>query len=413
MCNGASTGILEVAASGSSGTYQFSLDGTAWQSAGLFSGIQGGTYPVQVRDLNVTSCVKILSPSVTISQPDAINFANPVVTDITCNGLTNGGISATATGGTGVLAYTLKLNGTATANTSGAASGVFTGLSAGNQYVVEVQDANNCGPVSTSGLTITEPAVITFGTATVTDISCNGLTNGNIQAVATGGTGTLSYTLKLNGTETSNTSGASSGQFTGLAAGSGYVVEVKDINNCGPVSTTAYNIAEPSVISITQELATKTTGAGLSDGSINVTAQGGTGTLSFILNSGNPQDNGTFPGLPKGTYTVKVSDANGCGPVSSSSLIIDDPTGIDLIKGGYVKLYPNPARELAYLEVNRLNTEILKVEVKSLTGKAAMVQSFEDVTDGFKAKLELDQLPKGIYMIVVNGIALKDKLVIQ
>jgi hypothetical protein len=500
LCNGASTGSLEVSASGSSGTYEFSMDGTNWQSSGEFNNIAAGSYTVMVRDQSVASCTQSISPAIAVNQPAAITISSPVVTNITCAGLSNGSIAATASGGTGTFTYKLKLggaetsnitgasngtftglaagttytmeaadanscsvassqtsiaepqavtltsvtatgitcNGTAngainaqasggtgayaytllvadvpSANTTGASSGNFTGLASGTSYKVEVTDANSCTPAISAITAITEPASITVTSITATDITCSGSTNGAIQVQASGGTGALSYKLLLSSTPVSNTTGTVSGIFSDVAAGAGYTVEVTDANNCVPAVSATVTILEPAQVSITAELATKTTAVGSSDGSINITATGGTGALSYKLNNGTPQATGLFSGLPRGTYQVSITDANSCGPVQSSSLIIDEPTSISIIRNGTIKAYPNPATDRVSIEVNDQDIKNLTVQLKNITGQAAITEKFENITPGYIATLDLYQLPKGIYVIIVNNRVLKDKLIIH
>lgn len=500
LCNGAGTGALEISASGSTGTYEYSLSGVTWQSSPVFSNLASGDYNVMVRDQSVTSCQKTITAPVVITQPAAIAFTSPSAANITCNGLANGTISTAATGGTGSLLYKLILDGTETSNVSGASTGLFTGLASGANYTVEVADANNC-KLTSNTFSISEPQAITLASAAATDITCPGLTNGAVNAQALGGTGALVYKLLLNDAETGNISGASSGSFadlsegttykvqvtdanncgpvssqvlsvaapqpvslsnltannitcagltngsisiqasggngsysyklllnntpganvtgattgnfTGLSAGTGYSIEVTDGNNCGPVVSNAVNILEPAQISIVSQTASRASGSGASDGGINIIASGGTGNLSFVLNTGITQTSGTFTSLTVGTYQVTITDANNCGPVSSSSLIVESPTSIDNLNGTKIRLYPNPVSERVFVEVKNQEFKELKVELKNISGHASLTQKYENVGDGFVADIDLSRLPKGIYVIVVNNNVTKDKLIVQ
>ena len=122
------------------------------------------------------------------------------------------------------------------ANVTGAASGVFTGLNAGT-YTVTVTDINGCTKTTTN-IIVSNPPAIT-ATAAVTSnyngsqISCNGSSDGRIAVTASGGTGALSYLLIE---QPLNVTGAATGIFTGLAAGS-YTVRVTDINLCNITTT--------------------------------------------------------------------------------------------------------------------------------------------------------------------------------
>ncbi len=500
LCNGDGTGALEVSASGSTGTYEYSLSGASWQTSPVFSNLVSGDYIVMVRDQSVTSCQKTITSPVVITQPAAIAFTSPSATNITCNGLANGTISTVATGGTGSLLYKLNLDGTETSNVSGASTGLFTGLASGAAYTVEVSDANNCNLTSNT-YSISEPQAITLASATATNITCPGLTNGAVNAQASGGTGALVYKLLLNDAETGNNTGVSSGSFadlsegttykvqvtdanncspvssevlsvtapqpvslsnlaannitcsgltngsisiqasggngsysyklllnntpatnvtgattgnfTGLSAGTGYSIEVTDGNNCDPVVSNAVNIQEPAQISIVSQTASRASGSGASDGGINIIASGGTGNLSFLLNTGLTQTSGVFASLTVGTYQVTITDANNCGPVSSNSLIVESPTSIDNLTGTRIRLYPNPVSERVFVEVKNQEFKELKVELKNISGHASLTQKYENVGDGFVADIDLSRLPKGIYVVVVNNNVTKDKLIVQ
>ena len=147
-------------------------------------------------------------------------------------------------------------------------------------------------------------------------VSCNGASNGEITVTATGGTGALTYLLvEMPG----NVTGASSGVFTGIPAGT-YTITVTDENGCS-ISTVPVTIIDPPVITASAEVTSNYNGSqiscnGVSDGRITVTASGGTGILSYSLvempANVSGQITGVFTNLPAGTYTVQVSDKNSC-----------------------------------------------------------------------------------------------------
>jgi hypothetical protein len=411
-CNGAKTGELEVSASGSSGQYQYSIDGTTWQFIGKFSNLEGGNHSVMVRDEKVPTCVK--STDISIIQPEAIAFPSASGTDITCNNSNNGKINAIATGGTAPLAYTLKLNGDIVENATGKSTGIFENLAEGENYTVEVTDANLCEVVKTSSLKIINPALLSVKSCAIDDITCPNLANGEVDVQVEGGSGNYTYALKQKGVETGNSTGASSGKFSGIKPGDNYTIEVTDGNNCPAAISPSFNLKNPEKISIATELVTKTSGIGLADGGINIIATGGTGTLNYILSDGTSQMSGSFVGLPKGNYTITVTDGSSCNSATSNPLIIDEPTaGVDLLKGGIVKIYPNPVAERVFVEINNAEYKSLKVELKNIAGKASISQKFENAGPGFKAEINLNNLPKGIYVVLLNDNIMGEKLIVQ
>ncbi|WP_316797612.1 SprB repeat-containing protein, partial [Pedobacter agri] len=89
-----------------------------------------------------------------------------VVTNIACNGGSNGSINLTPSGGTSP--YTFNWGGGITTEDR-------TGLAAGT-YTVIITDVNGC--TATVNATVTQPATAVSGTTVVTNIACNGGSNG-------------------------------------------------------------------------------------------------------------------------------------------------------------------------------------------------------------------------------------------
>ena len=333
-CAGASDGRIQVTASGGTTAYSFVLveipANISGASSGIFTGVPAGTYTVSVTDVN--SC-NVLTAPVTITAPPAITAAAVVTSNyngaqISCNGLNDGVITVTATGGTGVLRYTFDQF--ALTNTTGQFSGVFTGVPAGTGYTFTIRDANNC-TLTTAPINVVEPTAVT-ATGVVTsnfngqDISCVGATDGVITVTANGGTGTYTYRLDQ---LPLNTSGNTSGIYTGLGAGT-YTVTVRDVNSCFVV-TAPITIDPPPALTATAAITSNYNGRqiscnGASDGEITVTAGGGVPAYSYALIeiplNTTGATSGVFAGVPAGTYTIRVTDLNGCQRVTAPVTIV-------------------------------------------------------------------------------------------
>lgn len=336
-CFGLSDGVITVTASGGTGTLQYTFDqipaNTSGQFSGIFSGVPAGVgYTFTVRDVN--NCTIVTVP-INVTQPVAINASGVVSSnyngeDITCVGAADGAILITANDGTG--AYTYKLD-QAPSNTTGDATGNYTGLSAGS-YTVTVRDANNCFVV-TAPIIITSPPVLT-ATAAVTSnyngrqISCNGASDGIITVTPGGGVGGYTFVLS----PPVNATGVATGVFTALPAGN-YSVTVTDLNGCQRV-TTSVTISEPAVLAATPAITSNYNGEdvscnGASDGIIKVTPTGGTTpyTYTFVEIPGNVTGaaTGIFTGVPAGTYTFNVLDVNNC-QVTTLPVTVSEPTPV-------------------------------------------------------------------------------------
>src|SRR5204862_73256 len=145
-----------------------------------------------------------------------------------CHDDANGTITASGSGGTGALSYSI----------GGAfqASGSFTGLAAGS-YTVTVKDANGC--TKTQPVTISNPPAVTLSLDQV-DPPCDGAATGGTVATGRGGTGARAYSKD-------GATYSTSGTFDNLAAGN-YTIWVKDATGCK--TSKSVTIVNPPAITV-------------------------------------------------------------------------------------------------------------------------------------------------------------------
>ncbi len=284
-CNSNSTGSAVLAVTGGSTPYSYSLDGSTFDTSIDLTALSAGAYSVTIRDAN--SCET--TTSFTITEPDVLGVSLGMVNDASCNGATDGSISVAGAGGTAPYQYAIDGTTFGTADT-------FSNLAAGS-YTVTLQDANGC--TATVAATVTEPAAVTL-TFTTVDLSCNGDSSGEIAPTATGGTAPYEYSL--DGTN------FQSGAFSGQSAGT-YTLTVRDGNGC--TETASVTLTEPIALSGTT-VVTDILCFGDSDGSITVTAAGGTAPYEYSTDGSTFQSGDSFSALAAGSYTVTVRDANSC-----------------------------------------------------------------------------------------------------
>ncbi|MFT4525653.1 MAG: hypothetical protein ACI85F_001808, partial [Bacteroidia bacterium] len=244
----------EIQVQGWGGTLPVTFNyGSGWQTGNphTISGLAPGAYTINAQDGNgcpgqvISTVLNVDEPTVSISAQS----------DPTCAGVSDG--SLTAVGADGVGPYTYSIDGIIFQ-----ASGTFAGLAAGSQTVT-VEDANGCQETVT--VTITDPPGVILAIASITHVSCFGLSTGSATTSASGGTPPYTYDI--------GSGPQASGVFIGLAAG-GYTVTVLDANNCP--ATIAVTINEQPVLTGTLDLTTDADCNGAATGSLTVSASGGT-----------------------------------------------------------------------------------------------------------------------------------------
>lgn len=288
-------GQANVTASGGVGGYLYQWSPTGGTNA-TATGLLAGNYTVEVTDANACSA----SASVTVlDQPGPIASVSST-TNVTCFGGSDGTATATFSGGTAPFTYSWSASG----GTNLAATGLIAGT-----YVITVTDANGCQSNSESP-EITQPTIISI-VVNKTMVSCFGLSDGAASVSASGSTPGYTY-LWLPGGETGTS-------INNLSAGT-YTVQVTDQNNC--VQSLPFEITEPDLLTTIISPIKNVSCYQGNDGEATAAVSGGTQVYNYQwLPIGGNGPIGT--GFAANTYTVIVTDFNGC--VSSASVSITQP----------------------------------------------------------------------------------------
>jgi SprB repeat len=368
---GNANGSITAAGGGGAAPYTYSINGGAYQASGVFNGLTAGTYAVATKD--ITGCVK--STTVIIISTIAPTFT--ALTTATSCGLLNGSIVITA-GTTGLAPFGYSINGTTFLPTN-----TFNGLSSGT-YNIYIKDANNCfatttvsiavgsvpkvtaytvaascnnsdgsifavgtlgvapyqfsldgivyqssnvfnslaagfytvylkddkGCIVTTGITIGNIGAPTF-TNTVIAAKC-GNQNGSITVTATGGASPYQYSSDGGVTYQSITN-----ILSPLFAGT-YTVIVKDANGC---KTTKAILVPNTVGPQTLTAVILNAACGLANGTVTLTATGGTPAYSYSKDGITYQASALLTGFAAGTFTVYVRDINLCVKTLSVTII--------------------------------------------------------------------------------------------
>jgi gliding motility-associated-like protein len=238
---------------------------------------------------------------------------------VLCNGDSTGDINITVNGGNPGAGYTYQWNPNVSSTNSVSSIGAGT-------YNVTVIDANGCTLLQTA--VVTEPTALNLNAIT-TDALCFGEASGLILSTASGGVQSYTYTATINNVDFIS---SQTGQFSALVAGN-YTVIVVDMNNC--ITSTSAQINEPSALTATLT-ATDAVCYNAADGQLNVTPIGGTAGYVFDLSNGDNNNTGIFGGLIAGSYSVTITDNNGC--TITDSALISEPDSV------IVSVNPNPAQ---------------------------------------------------------------------
>ncbi|MCX6258913.1 MAG: T9SS type A sorting domain-containing protein [Bacteroidia bacterium] len=368
-CNGGNNGSATASASGGVTPYNFSWSTSPVQNSSMATGLTAGSYTVIITDANGNTA----SGVATLVQPAALS-SSITFTNVTCSGANNGTITQTLSGGVNPYTF-IWSNGATTKNVSNLAPGT---------YIVTITDSNGCILIKTRNIILLPQMVlsvtsvnptcsndgsavltITGGTSpftyiwsngattkdlnnlgagtysvTVTsgsgctamisvtltgnnllsvytaydDVSCNGGSDGIIELMVNGGVPPYSFIWS---------NGATTQDLIDVVAGL-YSVTVADSHNC--VKTAEVTISQPQALDL-NIVATNPTCYGASNGSIEANASGGVSPYTYYWSNGSV--NAFISGVPAGSYSVIVTDANGCMQ-EVDNILLSQPTQINI-----------------------------------------------------------------------------------
>ncbi|HMC97692.1 MAG TPA: gliding motility-associated C-terminal domain-containing protein, partial [Flavobacteriales bacterium] len=369
-CNGANNGSISAAVSGGVPGY-----GLLWSGPGGFTSdasnindLPAGPYCLAVTDANgctAQNCVTITEPVVLTASSTSQNAD--------C-GQPTGAVDLSASGGSTPYAYAWS-NGASTEDLSAIAPG---------PYSVTITDVNGC-TVTTSAIVAGSPGV-TAGAATMQNL-CNGDNEGSIDVSVNTGAAPFVYAWST---------GASTEDLNDLVAGD-YGLTITDANGCS--FTGSWTITQGSAILIDATAHEFVNGYNVSgyqgaDGSIALTVSGGTAPYTYAWSNGATSDD--ISGLAAGSYTVTVTDANGCSAsvtveiMEPSDLVM--PTGFTPNGDG-----ANDAFVIQGLDIYPGNTFVI------LNRWGSVVYDRLNYNNDWRGEnTQGEQLPNGTYFAILN-----------
>ena len=348
----------------------------AWsdgQTTATASNLGAGVYAVDVTDANgctTSESVTVPSLDLTIVQ-DSVDWAG-------CAEDMGGSVYVSVTGGTGTYTYSWD---------NGATTEDLTGVSAAT-YVLTATDGNNC--VASEQFTIAAPDVLTITEDSTTNLLCYGNASGAIYMTVNGGVRGYTYSWDTNPMQTTD-------DATGLSGGT-YTLMVTDELGC--VKTLSSTISEPDSFFITFA-DTAETAAGAEDGRVVATASGGTAPYTYSWDTGD--STAVLDSIAAGTYTLTITDANGCELVDSVEVQqwtvgLEDELAAGISR---MEVYPNPSNGIFSLNIALVSPQKISVGIYDMKGKRVYSRDWQKSLN-HENKIMLNDLSKGMYLLKVN-----------
>lgn len=300
-CHDVHTGAVSVNVTGGTPNTVGPAYNYVWQRSGsplvyttaTVTNLPADQYTLTVSDAN--GC--FVTGNITLTEPTALSLT-PTTTAVTCEDGSDGTIDLTVAGGTGPYTYRWE---------DGPTTQDRTGLPKGN-YKVVVRDAAGCKDSMYIDVPENPGIVVNLQQ---TNISCNGGSNGELIVRASGGVrrpGLSPYFYSINpavGTQVQDSI------FRNLPTGT-YTITVTDNISC--TNTLQAVVTMPQVITLQTSQTSAAAPAG-TNGTATVNIQGGTPPYAIDWSNdgtGDNDDPATITGLAQGSYSVTVTDANGC-----------------------------------------------------------------------------------------------------
>ncbi len=275
-CTGSHDGAARVAASNGSGNYTYT-----WSSGAI--GPQANNLGAGLHRVTVTDGEAQLVTTIQLYDPNPLSIELDVNQPF-CNSSGTTIISSEVGGGTPPYSYLW--------NTGVDGSDLET--QSPGAYTLSVTDAHGC--TASQATTVEQSDPLGLNTAQI-DASCHGALNGVGIVAPSGGVAPYNYQWSTGGTGPA---------VFGLSAGA-YTVTVED--NVGCISTAEILIEQPDPL-LLESTTQQPSCAGDMDGSVEMTATGGTSPYSYVWSNG--ETGALIEGLAEGNYQVTVTDGHGC-----------------------------------------------------------------------------------------------------
>lgn len=376
------TGSIDLTVGGGTAPYTYSWSNSAVSED--ISALSAGSYDVTITD--DTGC-ELYATYVVSNNTNGFDLASSTVTDENC-GADDGSIDITITGG--VMPYDYTWSNSATSED-------ISGLAEGT-YDVTIADANGC-EVHSSYTIINVTGNFVLTTYNVTDENC-GDADGAIDISVAGGV--LPYTYSWSNAATSE-------DISGLTAGT-YDVNVTDDSGCELVQSFTVGTAGTPV-NVLNSAITDATCATCLDGAINMTMDPAGAPYLFSWSNGSTNED--VSNLNPGTYTVTITNNEGCQTVLMFT--VKDMAGITENDKVVLLISPNPTFGSFDLKYENLYGPDMKVKFYDAAGRLVLEHSHKIDANNGSINFDLTHFTPGAYLISIESETFKttERLIIQ
>lgn len=379
-CQGGASGAIDVSISPNNPgtTYNWS-NGEITQD---LTNVLAGTYTLTAISGDCQSV-----QSFTVNSSGQAAQLSAIAQDETCDGLNNGSI---------ILSINNSTPNPSISWSNGATTQNLSNLSPGS-YSVTVGAGSGCAASTsvTIGVGGTYPTI----SASINDISCNGLVDGNIQIQ-------LNDTTSPVGINWSN--GASGTVLNNLISGI-YTVSITNGNGCN--TSSSFTIDEPDSLEI--DILVDTTQSNNCNAIAYTNISGGTPGYSLQWNDPSLQTTDTAYGLCPGQFSLRVTDVNGCSLLKQfevdSSSTSSNPINTNLEEADLlseINFYPIPAKDYIIVELpDQLKDKKVEIRLQTIIGQQFFKAVYSSVQDVYK--IDLSKAVPGTYIL---GVQIEEKI---
>ena len=310
-----SDGQVTLVITGGTGPYYYSAStgviAVSFSSSQTFYNIGGGPFAVEVTDAALCK----ITPTTTIIPPNGFNIVSVTTTNSNC-GNSDGKINIEVSGGAVPFTYTLTDSlGNSIIDPTNFRSWVFPNLASGT-YTLTISDNGGCTYVS-SPISINNTPLFTF-TADTTGTTCN-LNNGYVTITVSGGTPPYTYTIGSQFSYESIQTPLSAYTFNNLYY-ENYSLEITESTPRVICKQTGNFEIEPS--NDVDFMLSGTDANNGNDGTVSAYITNGTPPFTLLWsNNVNGQTGYYLSNLSAGTYSLQVTDSEGC--VKTREVTID------------------------------------------------------------------------------------------